>query len=101
MTKGFKRIDKILVSFESDKDKYLSREWQAYGVNLSKELNDDKHKSLYIKMARDYPRPLLEQARSYVKDAKVDNKGRLFMWKVKQLKTEKDKVNTTKTSNQK
>lgn len=87
MTKGFKNLGQILSNFQSDKDKYLSREWQAFGITLSKELQDDKHKSLYIKMARDYPRHILEQARSYVKDSNVDNRAKLFMWKVKQLKT--------------
>ena len=54
MIKGFKRIDLLLGNLDDNRDKYLSREWQAYGVTLSKELEDEKHKSLYIKMARDY-----------------------------------------------
>ena len=86
MIKGFKRIDLLLGNLDDNRDKYLSREWQAYGVTLSKELEDEKHKSLYIKMARDYPRPILEQARSFVKDAKVDSRAKLFMWKVKGLR---------------
>ena len=76
----------LLGNLDDNRDKYLSREWQAYGVTLSKELEDEKHKSLYIKMARDYPRPILEQARSFVKDAKVDSRAKLFMWKVKGLR---------------
>ncbi len=83
--KGFRTLKDILPSFEETKDKYISREWQAYGVTLAQELGDIAHKALYIKMARDYPRNVLEVARQFVSDAKARSKGRLFMWKVKEL----------------
>jgi len=71
-----------------DTDKYVSREFQKYAYDLSVELNDLKHKSLYMKLAKETPRILLEKARSFVKDAQnARSKGRLFMWKLKQLKT--------------
>lgn len=72
-----------------DHDKYVSREFQKYGYDLAKELDDAKSISLYIKLAKDTPRGLLETARSFVKDASnARSKGRLFMWKLKQLKVD-------------
>jgi hypothetical protein len=73
-----------------DTDKYLSREFQKYAFDLAQELGDMPHKSLYMKLAKTTPRILLERARSFVKDAEnARSKGRLFMWKLKQLKSEK------------
>jgi len=96
MSKGQKRglqsISGVLEKFnlEEDTDKYVSREFQKYGYELAKELGDLKNKSLYIKLAKETPRNLLEDARSFVKDAnKVRSKARLYMWKLSQLKKEK------------
>ena len=70
-----------------DTDKYISREFQKYAYDLALELGDMEHKSLYMRMAKNTPRILLEKARSFVKDASnARSKGKLFMWKVKQLK---------------
>ena len=71
-----------------DTDKYISREFQKYAYDLAEELGDMAHKSLYMKLAKETPRILLEKARSFVKDAQnAKSKGRLFMWKLQQLKT--------------
>jgi len=73
-----------------DTDKYVSREFQKYAYDLAVELNDLPHKSLYMKLAKTTPRILLEKARSFVKDAQnARSKGRLFMWKLKELKNVK------------
>lgn len=73
-----------------DTDKYVSREFQKYAYDLAVELDDLAHKSLYMRLAKVTPRALLERARSFVSDAtNAKNKGRLFMWKLKQLKNEK------------
>ncbi len=86
---NFTKIGDILKKFKSDEDKYISREFQKYGYELAKELNDLKHKSLYIKLAKETPRGLLEAARNFVKDAyNVKSKPRLFMWRLQQLKKE-------------
>lgn len=77
----------------SNRDKYFSKEFQAYGYYLAKELNDLSHKALYIKYAKTMPRGILEEALSIVKNAtKVKSKARLFMWKLKQLDGERKKV---------
>lgn len=80
------QISDILKKFNPTEDKYISREFQNYGIYLSEELNDYKHKALYIKLAKTVHRSVLEKALSYCKDARVDRKGALFMWKLKQLK---------------
>ncbi len=86
-------IRDVLKKFDPVKDKYISREFQSYGIYLSEELNDYKHKSLYIKLAKTVHRAILDKALSYVKDARTDtpNKGALFMWRMKQLKEEGNK----------
>ncbi|MFC1600547.1 hypothetical protein ACFL25_00535 [Patescibacteria group bacterium] len=97
--KGFASLGDILKDYkESDKDKFISREFQKYGYDLAKELGDLRHKSLYIKLAKETPRGYLEAAKSYVKDAEnVKNKGALFMWRLKKLKEEKKKKATKKS----
>ena len=69
-----------------EKNKYISREFQDYGYRLAKELDDEAHKSLYIRLAKIVDRAILEQARRFVSDSKADNKGALFMRKMKELK---------------
>lgn len=75
----------ILKKFNPLEDRYLSREFQAFGVYLSEKLEDTRRKSLYIKLAKTIPRPVLEQALRYVVDSNARRKGALFMWKLKQL----------------
>jgi len=79
-------LGEILKKFDPLKDKYVSREFQKYGYDLAMELGDPEHKALYIKMAKEIPRPILEKARYFIKDARARSKARLFMWKVKELK---------------
>lgn len=79
-----------------DRDKYVSREFQKYAYDLAVELNDLPHKSLYMKLAKNTSRGLMETARSFVKDAaNARSKGRLFMWKLQQLKSENAKAKST------
>lgn len=85
-------IGDILKNFNPVTDKYVSREFQSYGLYLAEELNDYKHRALYIKLAKTVHRSLLEKALSYVKDANVDKKGALFMWRLKQLRTDQKNV---------
>lgn len=82
------KIGDVLKSFNPIEDKYISREFQAYGIYLAEELGDYKHKALYIRLAKTIPRAILEKALSFVKDANAKNKGRLFMWKMGELRKE-------------
>ena len=81
-----KKIGTILEKYDPKEDKHISREFQSYGIHLAEELDDYKHRGLYIKLAKTHPRPLLEKAFSFVIDSNADNKGALFMWKLKELK---------------
>lgn len=80
------KIGDILSKFNPLEDKYISREFQSYGIYLAETLGDYKHKSLYIRLAKTIPRAILEKALSFVKDSNAKSKGRLFMWKMKELR---------------
>lgn len=86
---GFAQMGDLFSNYQiEDKGGYISREFQDYGYRLAVELDDLKHKSLYIKLAKTEKRGLLERARSFVIDSNAKSKARLFMWKLKQLKQE-------------
>lgn len=85
-----KDISEILKDKKITRDHRNTYEFQAYGNRLAEELNDAKHRALYIKLAKKENRGLLETAREYVlASEKATTKGKLFMWKLKQLKDEK------------
>lgn len=98
--KNFSSIGDLLDKYKNiEEDKYVSREFQQYGLELAEELGDMKHKALYIKLAKENPRGRMEAARNFVKDARnARSKGRLFMWKLKQLKEEKKNPTSLKAS---
>ena len=82
------KISQILQNFNPQKDKYISREFQSFGIYMAEELGDYKHRSLYIKLAKTNNRALIEKALSFVKDSNARNKIGLFMWKLKNLRVE-------------
>lgn len=94
MGKAWRIIERLVKSLKQiieekrpgERNKYVSREWQDYGYRLAMELGDPEHKSLYIKLAKEEDRATLERARSFVIDSNANNKGALFMWKLKELK---------------
>ncbi len=80
-----KSVRDVLKNFNPLEDRYVSREYQSFGVHLSEKLNDEKHKSLYIKFAKTIPRPVLEEALRFVIDSNARKKVALFMWKLKEM----------------
>ena len=76
----------ILKKFNPLEDKYVSREFQTFGINLANKLGDERRKGLYMKLAKTLPRAILEEALRFVVDANARNKAALFMWKLKELK---------------
>lgn len=78
-------VSDILKKFNPKEDKYVSREFQTFGVFLAEKLEDTRRKALYIKYAKEIPRPILEQAYRFVIDSKARSKGALFVWKLKEL----------------
>ncbi len=70
-----------------ERPKNLHTEFQVYGVYLAESLDDRAHYSLYIRLAKTMPRKLLEEALAFCKEYySAKSKGRVFMWKLKQLK---------------
>lgn len=88
---SFTSLKTLFESYQpQEKGKYISQEFQDYGYRLACDFNDLAHKSLYIKLAKKEARELLEQARAFVVDAdRAKSKGKLFMWKLAQLKKAK------------
>lgn len=71
---------------------YITKEYQSYGAWLSRQLNDPKRISMYIKWAKEKPREVLENAYSFTIDySNAKDKSRIFMWKVKELESDKVK----------
>lgn len=97
----FRDVKSILSRFDPTEERYISREFQKYGYILAEELGDLEHKSLYIKLAKETPRHLLEEARRYVSDSNARSKPRLFMWKLAQLRRELKNLKTEKQKNEK
>lgn len=100
---GFATTGSLFAKYQvADSGGYISQEFQDFGYRLAVELDDLKHKSLYMRLAKKEPRQLLERARSFVSDAhEVKSKARLFMWKIKQLKAEQsEKTSSKKQSTQ-
>jgi len=77
---ALQRIDK------NDSGKYLKYDWQLYAYKLANGLDDTKRMSMYMKLAKNTKREILEQAWDFVKESKPRSKSRLFLWKLSQLK---------------
>lgn len=87
---NFEPIQSLFQDYQlEDKGGYITQEFQDYGYRLAVDLDDLAHKSLYIKLAKNEPRGLLESALSFVSDASTaKSKAKLFMWKLKELRKE-------------
>lgn len=83
-----KNISKIIDAAKlKDRPKNINHEFQFYGCYLAESLDDTKRYSLYIKLAKNLPRALLEEALNYTKGYyNAKNKGKVFMWRLKQLR---------------
>ncbi len=82
----------------ADTNKHIAHEFQSFGCYLAETLADKRHTALYIKLAKQMPRAVLEQALRFVIDSTADNKAKLFMWKLEQIKQSKQ-AKQPKTNN--
>lgn len=83
------KLADILAKIQSkDTGKYIKHEWQLFGFKMSEFLEDPKRVSMYMKLAKNENRALLQNALDFIKDSKAKSKSKLFMWKLKQLKDE-------------
>lgn len=83
-----KPISKVIAETKfKDRPKNIAYEFQQYGVFLAETLNDTKHYSLYIKLAKEVDRKLLEEALNFTKGYYgAKSKARIFMWKLTELR---------------
>lgn len=83
-----KAISKVIAEVKfKDRPRNISKEFQMYGVYLAESLDDTKHYSLYIKLAKEQSRPILQEALNFTKGYyNAKNKAKVFMWKLKELR---------------
>ena len=67
-------------------NKYVSEEFQDFGLRLASRLSDSKHKALYINLAKKLPRGILDHAVQFALDyPKINARAKMFMWKLNEL----------------
>lgn len=79
---GLKTIDKNYSDIikERSKKSHVYKKYQLTGLLIAELLNDEKHKSLYIKLAQKYNNEeLLSLAKDISLRKKIKNKGGYFM----------------------
>lgn len=83
-----KSISRIIAETKfKNRPKNIAHEFQMYGVYLAESLNDTKHYSLYIKLAKEVDRKILEEALNFTKGYfGAKSKARIFMWRLTQLR---------------
>jgi len=80
-------IKQILSTRPDNKRSYSRHEFQDFGYRLAEQLKDFSHKSLFIKLAKSEDRKILLDALEFVKGANAKNPAKMFMWKLKDLKS--------------
>jgi len=74
----------------SNKKTKLTTSWQVRGVEIAQALGSKQY-SLYIGLVKRYPL-IVEQAFQWVSDyPNARNKGRLLLWKIKNLRLQNQK----------
>ena len=61
------------------KESHVYKKYQLIGLEISQILNDEKHKSLYIKLAKEKGDNLLCVAKEVAEKKNVKNRGAYFM----------------------
>lgn len=68
------------------KESHVYRKYQLFGLEISQILKDEKHKSLYIKLAKERgAERLLRLAKEIAEKQNVKNRGAYFMALLKEL----------------
>jgi hypothetical protein len=72
--------DYIALLRERGKESHVYRKFQLVGIEIAQILQDEEHKSLYIKLAKEYHNAwLLRLAKEVAERGNVRNKGAYFM----------------------
>jgi SAM-dependent methyltransferase len=61
-------------------------EFQAFAYKLAKDLNDLVNLKMYMHITKNVERSMIEKAYSYAIDSHSDNRAKVFMWKIKELR---------------
>jgi 2-polyprenyl-3-methyl-5-hydroxy-6-metoxy-1,4-benzoquinol methylase len=76
----------------ADAQKYLHHKFQDFGYRLATQLGDLEHKSIYMRLAKSEDKAVIDQALGFALDYRDEqNKGKLFMWKLQQIRKERKK----------
>jgi hypothetical protein len=91
MGSGFLSAKQVLLSHspgegEPEKRKGTAHEFQDYAYRLAASLNDLANLNIYMRLTKSYPRYILDMVYESIADSHEENKGRLFMWKFKQIR---------------
>lgn len=72
--------DYLEILKERAKKSHVYRKYQMIGLMIAQLLNDEKHKSLYIKLAKEHNNEhLLSIAKDVAERKNIENKGAYFM----------------------
>jgi hypothetical protein len=73
------------------KESHVYRKYQLIGLEISQILEDEKHKSLYIKLAKEVGADrMMRLAKDVADRMNVKNKGAYFMFLLKEQNTKKN-----------
>lgn len=82
-------IKNVLQNRDLKKGKYAKYEWQAFGYELMRKLGDEKHRGIYMRLAKNEDRRLLEEALDAALDGSPRSRAKVFMWKLASLRKER------------
>jgi len=79
-------IEELLRDRDPRKGSYAKYEWQAFGYELMRKLDDPKHRGIYMRLSKNEDRSLLMKALETAIDGNPRSRARVFMWKIKELR---------------
>ncbi|PIS21719.1 hypothetical protein COY33_02665 [candidate division WWE3 bacterium CG_4_10_14_0_2_um_filter_42_7] len=79
-------IEELLRDRDPRKGSYAKYEWQAFGYELMRKLDDPKHRGIYMRLSKNEDRSLLMKALETAIDGNPRSRARVFMWKLKELR---------------
>jgi hypothetical protein len=71
------------------KSRHPKHEFQAFAYKIAHDLSDLENLHIYMHLLKKVDRYIIEQAYGYIRDSQSANKKKLFLWKLKELRTER------------
>jgi hypothetical protein len=69
-------------------NQYVQTKEQLLALQVAYKLDDRAHLAWYMRLCKTVDEKIINQALSFVVDSQSTTKGRLFMWKVRELRRE-------------